>query len=85
MPPRSGGTVIAGTFFRPASLDGEIPSGDQAECLVAVPTDPVADFVVRRPRFTLGPLEALFDAMLRLRSCDWNDAFLLETALGTKP
>ena len=41
-------------FSRSSSLDGEIPSGDQAECLAVVPTDPVADFVVCQPRFQSG-------------------------------
>ena len=65
---RSCGSVIAGTFFfHSSSLDGEEPGGDQAECLVVMPTSPMADFVVGQTGFTLGPLEAVLDAMFGLR------------------
>ncbi len=33
-----------------------------------MPTSPMADYIVGQTRFTLGPLEALFDAMFGLRS-----------------
>lgn len=65
---RTGGSVRAGTFiFRPASLDGQEPSGDQTQSLVVLPAEPVADFVVGQTGFALRALEALLDAMLRLR------------------
>src|SRR3954465_7809182 len=62
------GTVNAGvSFFPPAGLARQEPRGDQRQHLMVVPPGPGPHLVVRQTRLTLGPLEALLDAMSRLR------------------
>ena len=54
MAPRTCGSVMAGVFFfRPPSLDGQEPSGQQAERHVVLPAHPVANLIIRQARLSL--------------------------------
>src|SRR5271165_5584534 len=65
---RSCGNVSAGVWiFSPPRLLIQEPRGQERQGLVMMPGDPVSHLIVRQPGFPLGPLEALLDAMCRLR------------------
>src|SRR3954452_25130344 len=60
-------TVSAGVrIFSPPGLLRQEPGRQQRQRLVVVPPYPGAHLVVAQPRLTLGPLQALLDAVLRL-------------------
>jgi len=64
---RTRGTVIAGVyFFSPHVFLCQEPGGQQRECLMVVPTPPIANLVLGKPRLAFRALETLLDAMLGL-------------------
>ena len=63
---RTWGTVSAGVrFFPPPGFQRQEPGGDERQGLMMMPPLPGADLVVGQTRFAFGPLQALFDPVLR--------------------
>src|SRR5436305_14746749 len=64
---RSCGTVSAGVhIFSPPGFLRQEPGGDERQGLMMMPATPGSNLVVRQARFSLGTLQALLDAMLRV-------------------
>src|SRR5262249_57100389 len=64
---RSCGTVSAGVhFFPPPGFLRQEPGGDERQGLMMMPATPCSNLVVGQTRFSLGTLQALLDAMLRV-------------------
>ena len=58
--------MIAGVdFFSAGRLVDQEPTREQRECLMVVPAQPTADFVVAQTDFALAALQTFLDAMLR--------------------
>ena len=61
------GDVSAGVrIFSPPRFLGEEPRGDERQGLMMMPARPSANFIIGQARLALGPLQAIFDSMLRL-------------------
>src|SRR5215467_4900007 len=64
---RSCGTVSAGVqIFSPPGFLRQEPGADERQGLMMVPATPPSNLVMRQARFSLGTLQALLDAMLRV-------------------
>ena len=64
---RTLGTVSAGVyFFSPQVFFRQEPRGQQRKRLMAMPSVPVANLILRKARLAFGPLQAFLDPMFRL-------------------
>lgn len=62
---RTVGTVRAGVyFFPPPVFLRQKPCRQQRECLMVVPSNPIANLILGQPRIALGPPQAFLDPML---------------------
>ena len=63
---RARGTVSAGVWiFSPPRLVVEEPRGDERQCLVVLPPDPVSHLIIAQARFALAALKTWFDTVFR--------------------